>query len=413
MCLTPITKKMPDGTVKSFPCGKCLECVKKFQNDWSFRLCYEATKWQHMYFFTLTYDNNNVPFRKVGDLPEDKLNYVKELLSLLPPSDERSRILANASGSESAEFYRYISSDSIDATTRVPSAARVDVCNWIKRVRTNWKRKTGKDLVFKYFICSEYGPNTLRPHYHGIIFTNSPFEKIKEMFFDTWNFGNVADAHEVTGVKGINDDIGKVTAYVAKYCCKPEFYENPWVRVGLVEKPKRFISNGIGAGYEEEIKKAISSYVPPSGKTTEYGKFNGYDEYYLKYYLECLKIHKGEYSYSCPRYWKDKVIPHTKKKYEKIVLKNGKAEKTFVLRDVKDRENHLSNAIDMYVEDLLVRDYQTRMEQYRDAHPDATDREMVVALEEEDVATRRERAQSQKDRFLKYYFKKSRKWRKY
>lgn len=61
MCYQPITIKTPQG-YRQVPCGKCLECLRKYQSDWSNRM-YEELK-SHKgkaVFFTLTYDENNVP----------------------------------------------------------------------------------------------------------------------------------------------------------------------------------------------------------------------------------------------------------------------------------------------------------------------------------------------------------------
>jgi len=61
MCYQPITIKTPQG-YKEVPCGKCLECLRKYQSDWSNRM-YEELKAHNgkAVFFTLTYDEQNVP----------------------------------------------------------------------------------------------------------------------------------------------------------------------------------------------------------------------------------------------------------------------------------------------------------------------------------------------------------------
>jgi len=61
MCYQPITIKTPQG-YRQVPCGKCLECLRKYQSDWSNRM-YEELKAHDgkAVFFTLTYDDNNVP----------------------------------------------------------------------------------------------------------------------------------------------------------------------------------------------------------------------------------------------------------------------------------------------------------------------------------------------------------------
>ena len=61
MCYSPVTIKTPQG-YKKVPCHHCLECLTKYQQDWSNRM-YEELK-EHDgkgVFFTLTYDELHVP----------------------------------------------------------------------------------------------------------------------------------------------------------------------------------------------------------------------------------------------------------------------------------------------------------------------------------------------------------------
>lgn len=61
MCYNPITIKTPEG-YKKVPCGHCLECLRKYQNEWSNRM-YEELKAHNgkAVFFTLTYNEESVP----------------------------------------------------------------------------------------------------------------------------------------------------------------------------------------------------------------------------------------------------------------------------------------------------------------------------------------------------------------
>lgn len=121
--------------------------------------------------------------------------------------------------------------------------------------------------AFKYFICSEYGPRTLRPHYHGVMFgvTIDEFDKYFKPLWEN-RFGHVeSSAFDVT--KG-----GML--YVSKYCskgsydnplCKKDFfypngreyhsdkYEGSLLRFGvnlpLSDPCFRLMSNGLGIGY--------------------------------------------------------------------------------------------------------------------------------------------------------------------
>ena len=52
MCINPIKI---NG--KQFPCGKCVECSKAYQNSLAIRCTEEAKDWKHTYMITLTYDD--------------------------------------------------------------------------------------------------------------------------------------------------------------------------------------------------------------------------------------------------------------------------------------------------------------------------------------------------------------------
>lgn len=144
MCLNPIQIKTEDAfgipVNQTVPCGKCIECLKDRQNSWKIRLTEESRDHKHVYFFTLTYRDDTVPWTCLED------------------------------------------------GTRVNHVSKVDIQLWIKRNRIKFERLFKRDIDFKYFITSEYGPNTGRPHYHGILFTDISPTFISQMFHD-WNEG--------------------------------------------------------------------------------------------------------------------------------------------------------------------------------------------------------------------------------
>lgn len=113
MCLYPITIKTQDAygidVNQSVPCGKCIECLKDKQNSWKIRLQEEARDHVHVYFFTLTYRDDTVPFT----YDEDGI--------------------------------------------RVNHVRKSDLQLWIKRNRIKFERTLRREIDFKYFITSEYG----------------------------------------------------------------------------------------------------------------------------------------------------------------------------------------------------------------------------------------------------------------
>lgn len=48
----------------TLPCGKCLECLKQYSNEWAFRIMCEASEYSNNCFITLTYADNPVYLNK-------------------------------------------------------------------------------------------------------------------------------------------------------------------------------------------------------------------------------------------------------------------------------------------------------------------------------------------------------------
>lgn len=150
-CISPLHLSPPRGTV---PCGKCIACLKRRQDDWSIRLTKEYENSFNCYFLTLTYSDDCVPVRPLGGEP------TKVLL-------------------------------------------KRDIQLWLKRLR-----KSLEPHKIRFFACGEYGPTTLRPHYHVIIFNFPQGFQIQERVNKTWRKGYITYSL-VTPAR---------VRYVAKYC---------------------------------------------------------------------------------------------------------------------------------------------------------------------------------------------------
>lgn len=155
-CLSPLSIPRPGGCGSAdritVPCGKCASCLNRNRNGWSFRLEQEFRANRSAFFLTLTYDDE--------------------------------RITLNENG--------------------LPSVSKRDVQLFLKRLR-----KSCSEFSIRYYITAEYGPRTLRPHYHGIIYgLDCTPSKATSIVLDTWQHGHVL--------------VGTVTsssiAYCTKYC---------------------------------------------------------------------------------------------------------------------------------------------------------------------------------------------------
>lgn len=218
-----LVKRYGKESVVVLPCGHCSECLMERAKSWATRGSLESDRYMNNSFVTLTYDNKYLP--KTG-------------------------------------------------------LSKRDVQLFMKRLRKHY----GEGI--RYFFCGEYGPKTLRPHYHAIIFNWFP-EDAKyyckgthggvvyhsKVLNQLWNMGRC----EVSDVNF--DDI----CYVARYCVKKA---NP-VDLSELGYNREFIlmSRKPGIGYDYFVRNI--------------GKIVEYDRIFIN--------HKGFKQVKLPRYY-DKLL---------------------------------------------------------------------------------------------------------
>lgn len=190
------------------PCGKCLACRINKRREWTLRLCHEEVFSDTAYFVTLTYDEEHVPL--AGDY-----------LAVYKP----------------------------------------DIQLFMKRLRKD-VAKMDPDIKIRFFLNSEYGPETSRPHYHMLLF-NVPSEKMFEgarmikrsrksvsftcpYLMEIWRNGNV--------------EFGIASKERAGYCAK-YFIDRKEVDPNL--QPNFSLMSrrpGIGFAYQEKIADKVQKY---------------------------------------------------------------------------------------------------------------------------------------------------------
>lgn len=169
------------------PCRKCIACKSNRRSEWSFRLLYEALDSSfNNYFITLTYSDNRLPIHQFHE-------------GYMPCFDKRHIQL------------------------------------FIKRLR---KHYTG--FTVRFFLSSEYGTKTFRPHYHACIF-NIPDDVItfRKVVEDTWKLGRVQADFLNTQRMG----------YVSKYIMKQSWLED--FSRSDYRTPFMLCSQGIGRAYAD------------------------------------------------------------------------------------------------------------------------------------------------------------------
>lgn len=154
------------------PCGKCLGCRIDYSREWANRMCIELDDNPSAIFLTLTYNNANLPFTDSG----------------------------------------------------YPTLSKRHLQLFFKRLR-----KVYSGCRIRYYIAGEYGPKTLRPHYHAIVYglslrdfpdlTYRGHNALNQCFYTSptlagiWSHGFIL----------MSDVSYKTCAYVARYVLKKHY----------------------------------------------------------------------------------------------------------------------------------------------------------------------------------------------
>lgn len=278
------------------PCGMCSYCRLRYSMQWKSRLVQEFQDNDHAVFFTLTYRNDKVPLAYLNgevmysdDWDEDL--DVSELLHL-----------------------RDINSEYLYSRSSFPFAVKRDIQLFLKRVRKDALNKYGTKI--RYYIISEYGPKTLRPHYHGILFYDGEriTDKIRDLISSKWQLGFVDTKFA---------DVSSAD-YVSAYCSGsvslPLLYSlKPFKPFVLASRKNPIGFKSFGEVDESKMFFEISpTYITKdsSGEHEEY-----LPEYYRnKLFPKCVgfsgltrDLRRALYSLSCPE-----RCEHDGKKFESV-----------------------------------------------------------------------------------------------
>ena len=197
-------------------CGKCRACRNAKAKTWINKLEQEKRCWKYCYFVTLTYDNKFLPRLYANDSCR-LLDYQD---STCIPFDE-----LKFSSSKDAQLFN----SRINHSLGIPYARVSDIQKFHKRlnkyIHDNYTKKYQN---FRYFLVSEYGKDTFRPHYHGLYFFNDQriATHFTEILSKTWSVNGAAQGRFDAQIV-----LGSAASYVAQYinCVSdlPSFYSHP------------------------------------------------------------------------------------------------------------------------------------------------------------------------------------------
>ena len=207
------------GELMFVPCGHCSSCRDSYTKNWISRLEAETRDSNSTLFFTLTYDNDHIPtVLHDGNVFISQCgNRVNDFI--IPQSDYKQYF---ENGTNWTNLYvRESRGCNSKKAFEISVNSKRDMQLFLKRLRRYVSRDkhhllddiSQSDRQIRYFLTTEYGPNSFRTHAHGLLwFKNRKVAQsvVDYYFYESWKFG----AKE-------RQDIGFVIKdapwYVAKY----------------------------------------------------------------------------------------------------------------------------------------------------------------------------------------------------
>lgn len=254
-CLAPIVIRdkrdlnLYGGTCyMQVPCGKCYNCLRRMQLDWSIRLIEQLRHSPLACFITLTYRDSSVPY----------------------------------------------SFDSVSGESRM-SLCKHDYQTWLKMLRYDCSRD-GVGFPVSYLICGEYGSRNFRPHYHIVVIGRTSDQL--RISLDRWraDFGFVL----AEDIGCTEKDKSCVGMYVGKYSTKSVLMGRSPLLLPFMEKPFILSSHNFGASWIDE-RIDYFSFV---GEHSRYSSFEDFCEDFSNTFYYPL----GNFRCSIPRYYRDRFF---------------------------------------------------------------------------------------------------------
>lgn len=219
-CFRPVrTFNRCSGMFEYHNCGHCPYCLSLRSNELVSRCFNECKQHKYSLFFTLTYDNEHIPYiEHIGHwyYLRNRLVKVDGLSTVIVHESEfdmdKSKVIESLSCPVDREVYGVVFNKDIQdfkKRLRITITRKLNSYAYSKDSTSDFQIRE-RLLDFRMFIAPEYGPTTLRPHYHGILWTDS--EEVANLCIDPNKLGELS--HEPNAWHGL--------IYKAWKMCAPE-----------------------------------------------------------------------------------------------------------------------------------------------------------------------------------------------
>lgn len=291
-CSNPYTVSSSKGPVQ-VSCGHCVQCLQKKVSVTTLLLDLESQRHQYVEMINLTYNDDCLPYIDFNDdslasfcegEPTEvfpvKFGSSRKILKYNPRSKKYYTTKENISDFGTAvpndwrrllkkynlrvdEYYKRFSERKRGVArlkNHVPVLFANDLKKYLYRLRQFFKKYYGIEI--RFFAVGEYGSNSLRPHWHILLFHNS--SKLRESFRDVidlpghtarnprqccrelylrslWLHGDTTtkctDKHCSSYVAGYFNQHGSNTPLVKEFPSKA--YHSQFLGVGKISEPQK------------------------------------------------------------------------------------------------------------------------------------------------------------------------------
>lgn len=247
-CLKPVrVLSKYTNEVLYVPCGHCYSCVKNKSNRDTSLVMNMASHFRYCYFVFLSYTDEFLPYMEMYDsspsgLSDNAYNMYRfrsinrnirivrkhgadrvvndrdfSIVHSMTP-DEYKDIIVKSHGRYNFARRCVTYPDFSQCDNRIPYCNMCDCQLFLKRLRFNISKEHNEKIC--YYVVSEYGPRTYRPHWHMLLFFNSPqlSEVISEYVSSSWSYG------DTTCELSRGGSASYVASYVNSSVCLPSLY---------------------------------------------------------------------------------------------------------------------------------------------------------------------------------------------
>ena len=241
------------GNTISVTCGTCPDCLARKSLRYTNLCKQEYNKYKYAFHITLTYDEFSIPRLKVDEYFDDNGNLILNYTEIT-----KRPVIRKYFGKPKQVYQTFSNYNQLVYTDLVPRSyiplyrkfsaktnitskyfdndslgfkfmrylRQKDLVDFNKRLREHLSRESNSSYTF--FAAGEYGPDTFRPHFHVLLYTDSRYilQHLERLCHKAWQFGGFT----VKLVGSDSKQIDYVSHYLNSFSRLPHYLRSEYVR---------------------------------------------------------------------------------------------------------------------------------------------------------------------------------------